>query len=92
MIKVSKDNLERSEVLVEEGEDTQSNIRTSFGFWPDSDEVTDRITVRLVGGGREGRGGWQLVVEGGGLASCCWHAVQLLGELLGEGTPAHAVR
>ncbi len=46
MVKISKDNLERSEVLVAEGEETQSNIRTSFGFWPDSDEVIDRITVR----------------------------------------------
>jgi hypothetical protein len=46
MIRVSKDNLERSEVLVNEGEDTQSNIRTSFGFWPESDEVVDAIQVR----------------------------------------------
>jgi hypothetical protein len=47
MIRVSKDNLERSEVLVAEGEDTQSDIRTSSGFWPDPDEVIDAITERL---------------------------------------------
>lgn len=47
MVRVSKDNLERSEVLVAEGEETMSNIRTSFGFWPEQDEVIDRITERM---------------------------------------------
>ncbi|KAL4854991.1 Prolyl 4-hydroxylase 2 [Chlorella vulgaris] len=47
MIRVSKDNLERSEVLVADGEDQQSDIRTSFGFWPESDPVVDAITERL---------------------------------------------
>ena len=45
MIGVSRDNLERSEVLVAEGEETRSDIRTSFGYWPERDDVTDRILL-----------------------------------------------
>jgi hypothetical protein len=45
MIAVSRDNLERSEVLVAEGDDTQSDIRTSFGFWPEADHVVSAISV-----------------------------------------------
>lgn len=33
LVRVSRENLERSEVLVEEGEEQQNDIRTSFGFW-----------------------------------------------------------
>ena len=61
MIGVSRDNLERSEVLVAEGEETRSDIRTSFGYWPERDDVTDRITVRGGGSGvgwLAGGGGW----------------------------------
>lgn len=38
-----------------EGQDTKSDVRTSFGFWPEADDVTRRITVRSRRqGGREG--------------------------------------
>ena len=61
MIAVSRDNLERSEVLVAEGDDTQSDIRTSFGFWPETDHVVSAISVsgQRVGGWGDGWvGGW----------------------------------
>jgi hypothetical protein len=51
MIAVSRDNLERSEVLVAEGDDTQSDIRTSFGFWPEADHVVSAISVSGQWGG-----------------------------------------
>lgn len=47
MIKVSRDNLERSEVLVAEGEETVNDVRTSFGFWPEQDEVITGISERM---------------------------------------------
>lgn len=30
-----------------EGEEAKQDVRTSFGFWPDSDDVTTRITERI---------------------------------------------
>lgn len=47
MIKISRDNLERSEVLVADGEESVNDIRTSFGFWPEMDDVIARITERI---------------------------------------------
>lgn len=47
MIKISRDNLERSEVLVAEGEESVHDIRTSFGFWPETDDVIAGITERI---------------------------------------------
>lgn len=44
-MRVSRENLERSEVLVAEGEEAENSVRTSFGFWPDADDVTRAITV-----------------------------------------------
>lgn len=37
-----------AQVLVAEGEETKSNVRTSYGFWPEQDDVTARIQVRLA--------------------------------------------
>ncbi|PRW59787.1 putative prolyl 4-hydroxylase 3 [Chlorella sorokiniana] len=47
MITISRDHLERSEVLVEAGKETKSDVRTSFGFWPEQDAVTARIQERI---------------------------------------------
>ncbi|KAL4458442.1 hypothetical protein ABPG75_013307 [Micractinium tetrahymenae] len=47
MIKISRDNLERSEVLVAEGQESVNDVRTSFGFWPETDDVIARITERI---------------------------------------------
>lgn len=34
-----------AQVLVGEGQETKSDVRTSYGFWPEQDEVTQRIQV-----------------------------------------------
>lgn len=54
-----------NQVLVGEGKEKRSNVRTSFGFWPEPDDVTARIQVGWVAGqgtvlnpGRE-RGAYQ---------------------------------
>lgn len=44
---ISREHLVRSEVVHEEGEESVSNIRTSFGVWPSRTAVTQNITDRI---------------------------------------------
>lgn len=47
-----------AQVLVAEGEESVHDIRTSFGFWPETDDVIARITVGGWGGPARPAGLW----------------------------------
>jgi prolyl 4-hydroxylase len=47
LVAVAKERLERSEVLTTNQSEAVQDVRTSFGAWPPSDEVTDEIVDRI---------------------------------------------
>ena len=67
-----------AQVLVGEGQETKSDVRTSFGFWPEQDEVIRRIQVRPGGPAaccagthprRRGASGWRACAGARGAAA-----------------------